>query len=130
MEWFLNVAWALLAVYMIHQWMRLAPRNVAGRRTGLAGLAVLILILLPAISITDDLLAAQKPAVVVECWLRRDHKVISPHSLLPAIAAPPAQVFDWLSFGAWQAFTPGHSADPLVSSPALAPIQNRPPPTA
>lgn len=130
METFLNVAWALLTVYMVYLWLRLAPRNAAGRRTGFAGLVVLVLILLPAISITDDLLAAQKPALVVECWLRRDHKFTSPQLLFPVMAAPPSPAFAGLACGARQAIAPGYSPVQFVQSPALASIQNRPPPTA
>jgi hypothetical protein len=129
MEITLNIAWAVLTIYMFYLWLRFAPRNGAGRRTGFAGLAVLIFILAPAISITDDLLAAQRPAVV-ECWLRRDHQFASAHSLLPTAAAPPLPVFAGLSLGVWQAAERGDYTAPFVASPALAPIQNRPPPLA
>ena len=52
-------------------------------------MALVILILLPAISMTDDLIAAQNPAEV-DCCARRDHDFSSPHSIVPAGRRAPA----------------------------------------
>jgi len=95
-------------------------------------LAVVILILLPAISMTDDLIAAQNPA---ECdcsaySARRDHVGSNPHSIVPAAAALPAPTFAGLSFAFVHLATPSNLPAPLVDHLALGPIQNRPPPAA
>ena len=129
MEITLNLAWALLTIWMVCMWLRFAPRGITGRRTQFTALAVLILILLPAISITDDLLAARNPAEV-DCCARRDHEFTSARSLLPTVAAPPPAAFAGLSFNVPVEAAPGDYVSPSVRPPALATVQNRPPPAA
>jgi hypothetical protein len=134
MELFLNFAWLLLASAMIALWLCSTPgkgsRRYADRRLQFVSLLMLIVILLPAISMTDDLLAAQNPAEVDSC-LRRDHDYANPHSILPAVAALlllPS--FRGLSFQPLSFFAIRSLAVPAYHSPALAAIQNRPPPAA
>jgi hypothetical protein len=129
MELILNLAWALSAVAILSYWLRYARLVGASRRTQIVALAVLILILFPVISVTDDLQAMQNPAETDSC-LRRVHAVSSPHSIFPAIGALPSPVLAELSFGVLQVVTPGNLATPAINHPALAPIQNRPPPVA
>src|ERR1700722_11122625 len=88
MELVLNLAWALSAIVVVCSWLRFGPRAGAGRPAQLVALAVLILILFPVISVTDDLQAAQNPAEVDFC-LRRDHVVSNSHSTFPAVATLP-----------------------------------------
>jgi hypothetical protein len=90
---------------------------------------MLILILLPVISVTDDLQALQNPAEL-DCCARRHHAVSCPHSIFPAAATLPPPVFAELSFGFLRFAAPGNRPAPLVELPALASIQNRPPPAA
>jgi hypothetical protein len=132
MEYTLNLAWALLATLMFWLWMRHAPREHLGRRMQLVALAVVILILLPIISVTDDLQMAQNPAEADSYYLctRRDHVAVSQHSIFPAAIMPPLPVFAELSFGFLRFAAPGNLPAPLVEIPALASIQNRPPPVA
>lgn len=127
MELALNLAWLLLAVVMICLGLRYAPPEGSDRRMQLVSLAVVIFILLPAISMTDDLLAAQNPAEVDSC-LRRDHDYANPQFIFPAIATLPLQVFGHLPLRIVRLIAPGNRPDPAVESPALASIQNRPPP--
>jgi hypothetical protein len=108
--------------------LRQAPRDGAHRRTQLIALAVLILILFPVISVTDDLLASQNPAEA-DCCLRRDHVISNAHSIVPAVAAPPQPVLAELSFGFLRFVTPGNLLAPVIDHPAMTAIQNRPPPT-
>ncbi len=129
MELALNLAWLMLAVYMVWAWLRYGPRDGAGRRTQLIALAVVILILLPAISMTDDLLAAQRPAVVEYC-VRRVHERVSPHSMIPVAPALPTPAFAGVFFTVLRVAAPGNLPIPLVKDAALAAIQNRPPPAA
>ena len=129
MELVLNLAWVLLAALMFWLWLQFAPRAGVDRRMQVVALALLILILFPVISVTDDLQAAQNPAETDSCQ-RRDHVVSSAHSVFPAVAALPLPVFAELSFGVLRTAAPGSLSAPLVDHPALAPIQNRPPPAA
>jgi hypothetical protein len=127
MELTLNVGWALVAVVMLYAWVRLAPREALDRRAQFVALAVVILILLPAISINDDLIAAQNPAEVASS-VRRDHDRSSPHSIMPADIALPLPAFAGLSIADVPMAAPGHLFDSFVEPPALGSIQNRPPP--
>ena len=72
MELVLNLAWAFLASIMVGLWLRLAVRTGVNLRMQFVALAVLLLILFPVISVTDDLQVAQNPAEA-DCLVRRDH---------------------------------------------------------
>jgi hypothetical protein len=128
MELTLNLVWALLAILLVRLWLRHAPSSGASSRTQIAALAMLILILLPVISVTDDLQTIQNPAEV-DC-ARRNHAATSPHSIFPAVATIPPTVLAELSFGFSGFAAPGQPHVPLVAVPALSSIQNRPPPAA
>lgn len=129
MELTLNFGWAVLAVWMLCAWLRMAPRGARNRRAQFVALAVVILILLPAISMTDDLMAAQNPAEV-DSSVRRDYSVSSPHGQNSLMAALPAPAFTGPSFGLVHLCAPGRWSAPCVELPVLASIQNRPPPAA
>ena len=130
MELTLNLGWALLAMWMLCTWIRKAPRRPTDRRIQMVALAVVILILLPAISMTDDLLAAQNPAEI-DCCARRHHdQGVSPHSIFPAAASLPLPSFTGISLACVGVVAPGNLPTPLVENPSLTSIQNRPPPAA
>jgi hypothetical protein len=71
----------------------------------------------------------QNPAEA-DCLLRRDHVVCNTHSIFPSVAALPLPVFAELSFGFVQFAALGRLTTPVTDHPAMAPIQNRPPPVA
>jgi hypothetical protein len=129
MESSLNLVWMTMATLMFWLWMRHAASKGGNRRTQLFALAVVVLILLPVISVTDDLMAAQNPAET-DCCQRKDHSASIPHSVFPAIAALPPPVLAELNFSFLRYATPSRVPAPQVDNPAMAPIQNRPPPTA
>jgi nitrate reductase NapE component len=134
MELFLNLAWVLLAALMVCLWPRFAPRSGPGgrmkdRSMQLVALAVLLLILFPVISVTDDLQAVQNPAET-DSSLRKDHVAASPHSIFPAVAALPLPVFAGLFSGSPRIAATSSIAVPAIDHPALASIQSRPPPAA
>lgn len=129
MELFLNFVWMLAAILFVGLWLRLARRRGATPRVQAVALLMLIVILLPVISVTDDLLALRNPAEL-DCCARRHHAAFCPHSILPAVAAPPPQALAELSIGFSHFAAPGCPPLPLVKIPALASIQNRPPPSA
>ena len=64
--------------------------GASDRRIQMVALAVVILILLPAISMTDDLVAAQNPAEIDCCAGRHHDHAASPHSIIPAGRNPAA----------------------------------------
>jgi len=132
METFLNLAWVLLAALMFCLWPRFAPRIgpdrcVKDQRLQFVALALLLLILFPVISVTDDLQATQNPAET-DSTARKDHIAASPHSIMPAVAALPLPVLAELFTGLPRFAAPGDLPTPAINHPALVPIQNRPPP--
>jgi hypothetical protein len=130
MELTLNLGWALLALGMLWAWVRMAPQRTSDRRIQIVALAVVILILLPAISMTDDLVAAQNPAEI-DCCARRNHDhAACPHSITPTAAAPPLPCFTGISLAFVGVAGPSNLPSPFVENPSLASIQNRPPPAA
>lgn len=130
MELTLNLGWALVAMWMLCAWVRKAPRRATDRRIQMVALAVVILILLPAISMTDDLLAAQNPAEI-DCCARRNHDhAACPHSIIPAAAVLPLPGFTGISLAFVGMAGPSNLPSPLVENPSLTSIQSRPPPAA
>jgi hypothetical protein len=130
MELALNLSWFLLAVAMVVVWLRQSPRDASQRRAQMIALGVLLIILLPAISMTDDLIAAQNPAEVdSSCSVRRDYEHARPHAIFPA-ASLPQLVFAGLPFDGPRQSAPGLLPAPAFDPPALGPIRNRPPPAA
>ena len=128
MELALNLVWVMLAVWMSWLWLRTSARP-GNMRFQIVALALLLLILFPVISVTDDLQALQNPAETDAC-LRRDHTPASSHAAFhagpPLLPAAPGSLF----FGARRIAVAAIRIAPSLASPALAPIQNRPPPTA
>jgi hypothetical protein len=129
MEVALNLVWALLVVVLVRLWMSHGLREDKNRRTQLAALAMMLLILFPVISVTDDLQTALTP-VESESYLRRAHAATSPHSIFPVVAALPPSVVAELSFEFLGDILPLNLFAPAVDNPAMASIQNRPPPIA
>lgn len=133
MELTLNLGWALLTAWMLWMWLRMATRPASERRIQAVALAVVILILLPAISMTDDLVAAQNPAEIdcMACLARRDHHSNRPHMTIPASAcAPPLATYAGPRIALIGEAVSNQPAATHVESPALSSIQNRPPPAA
>jgi hypothetical protein len=130
MELALNLGWALVAAWMFCAWLRIAPHAVRERRAQFVALTVVILILLPAISMTDDLMAAQNPAEIDCCIIRRDHGCVSPHSIVPVMAALPVPAIRGMEFGFLQMSAPSLLSAPHVKPVARGAILNRPPPAA
>jgi hypothetical protein len=91
MEMLLNLSWALCSLGLVWIWIRHAESNPVRRRTQLLALAMVVLLLLPVISLSDDLVAAQGPAETDTC-LRRALPSDQTHpSVKPAYLAMPEQ---------------------------------------
>jgi hypothetical protein len=129
MELALNLAWCLLAIAMVYAWLRQASRDTPSRHAQIVALGLLLVILLPAISMTDDLMAAQNPAEI-DCCARRDHDYSHTHAIFPVVPALPTLGFAGVPFGNLHLAAPGIVPAPVFDLPALARIQNRPPPSA
>jgi hypothetical protein len=129
MELALNLGWLCLGAVLFCLWLRLGARTGARRRTQFVALGVLIMILFPVISMTDDVFAAQNPAEA-DCCLRRDHGFSPAHFIFPVAATLPPPVFAEISFAFIRFAAPGNYPVPVVDHPGLEAIQNRPPPAA
>ncbi|HZP04681.1 MAG TPA: hypothetical protein VFB43_07265 [Terracidiphilus sp.] len=127
MELLLNLAWLLLAFTMAGLWLRFSPNDTGNRRAQFVALALLLFILLPAISVTDDLLAAQNPAEIDSC-LRRDHEFSGHHGPLLLVAILPVLFHERFTSNLPQWAIPGATPLRISNPPALSAIQNRPPP--
>jgi hypothetical protein len=129
MELFLNLAWIALAAAMCWLFMRYAPRERGDRRTQLVALALVILILFPVISVTDDLTMAQNPAET-DCCQRKGHVYAGTHATLHPVAILISSTIAALCSHSFNFAAPAHMIAPHVSVPALDSIENRPPPAA
>ena len=127
MELALNLAWILLAIAMVCQWLRQGWTDCRERRAQMVALCVLLLVLLPAISMTDDLIAAQNPAEIDSC-VRRDHEHANPQALCSLAADLPQPLFAGAPAGRLSLAAPGFFPAPHVDPPALTSIESRPPP--
>jgi hypothetical protein len=87
MEIILNLAWAVFSAGMIWFWVRTSASNLQPRRTQIMALMMVVLLLLPVISLSDDLVAAQGLAET-DCCLRRALNAHEAHpSVVPASLA-------------------------------------------
>ncbi len=129
MELFFNSVWALVATASVVLWLRSGRRGIAERRLSFVSLVMLIVILFPVISVSDDLWSIQNPAEA-DSSQRRDHQVTSHHSIFPATAILPVPAVAELSFVSQRVPAQPERIQPGVDDAALGPIQNRPPPTA
>ena len=132
MELFLNLAGAFVAAAMVGLWLWSVPRGPKGfpdRRTQVVALALLILILFPVISVTDDLLAAENPAET-DLLHRRDHEISGLHASLSSAACPETDVLALPPPVTWSRVAAWTTRLSLPKTPALWSISNRPPPPA
>jgi hypothetical protein len=133
MELFLNLGWMIVSTLMVCLWVRLTPSPSAvaagHRRRQLVALAVLVLVLFPVISVTDDLQAALNPAET-DSTLRRDHASVAPHLTLSSAPGLPLPAFALGLSGHFRVSPQGVLRSAKRRDPSLARIQNRPPPSA
>jgi hypothetical protein len=116
MEIALNLAWALCSLGLIWFWMRRGVSDRVSRRTQVLALAMVVLLLLPVISLSDDLVAAQGPAESDSCMRRASEKDHADLSLIPTALALPEFVIS------------GHM--PLLTVPEFLRADVEPPPSS
>ncbi|MGA2250137.1 hypothetical protein [Terracidiphilus sp.] len=130
MEIFLNIAWAVLAIALVVLWLRIGCRMDQSRRSQIIAIAVLIAILFPVISVSDDLMAVQNSAET-DNGQRRDHLASGDaHLLHTATAIEPPPIITGAAFGFLQHVSPGQDAPKVSDHLKLTPYANRPPPMA
>lgn len=130
MEIFLNLAWGALSLCIVCTWLHMGRSAGADRRHQIVAMAILIAILFPVISVSDDLMAAQNPAETDSCQ-RRDHLADSgAHALLAMVSALPPAIFQGVAFGFHRFSSPRDLPPRVAECPDLTAIQNRPPPAA
>jgi hypothetical protein len=130
MEIILNLAWAGFSLGLIWFWMRSYASNSIPVKTQVLALAMVVLLLLPVISLSDDLMAMQGPAETDSCLRRALHGDDGHASVMQASCALPEWTFDALPLS-------GH-AQVTVQTESLAPaptvlirsLDRRPPPPA
>jgi hypothetical protein len=128
MELLLNAAWLLVAGTILFLWLRGEGRSTQHRGRQLIAIAMLIAVLFPVISVSDDLLAAQN-VFEADNYLRRDHLVPSnTHPVQPPLKAIAAVVFAGLAFGFLRFVAPCILPVKAPAHPELACIDSRPPP--
>lgn len=129
MELLLNSAWAFVAIVSACLWLRLGRRATVDRRTSFVGLVMLIVILFPVISVSDDLWSIQNPAETDTCQ-RRDHLASSSHCLFPVISALPLPAFCEPNFEFSRLDALFEALSRAIDNFALFRILSRPPPAA
>lgn len=127
MEITLNLVWTMIAVACVCLWFRFEARTGAERRLSAIALVLLIIVLFPVISVSDDLWAMQNPAETDSCQ-RRDHDISCHHCIIPFVAFLTASLFDEPQSALEPPRTPIASQRISVQDPAVSQIQNRPPP--
>jgi hypothetical protein len=129
MEIFLNLAWAMLAALSVLFWLHRGPRQGTKLRTQLAALGLLLLILFPVISVSDDLQMAFNLAED-DIYLRRDPTADHSFTVHLPTAILPAFLHADVTFGFSELDVSSQAVALSVQNPATSRILNRPPPSA
>lgn len=129
MELFFNSVWLLVTVAAVYSWLRVERRGNGERKSPLIALAMLVVILFPVISVSDDLWSLQNPAETDTCVRRNQqdspaHVPLLPHAFLPATAMAE------ISRGYTRLDVPRFAPVRAFARPAADAIENRPPPAA
>jgi hypothetical protein len=127
METFLNLAWAMLGVVGVCLWARVERRSGTERRLPLIALAMLVVILFPVISVSDDLWSIQNPAETDSC-LRRAHPGQGVHSIFWDFAAFAVPSFAQFPHDIAEGAPTFRATLSVTATPAMSEIENRPPP--
>lgn len=129
MELVLNLVWVIVAVAGLVFWLRDDHPSRANRSTQLVVLAMLVLILFPIISVSDDLWAAQNPAEA-DSSFRRDELAGHLHTIaFPVAIVPHAEQVDF-SLAVLGHLPPRDRIVPTPQAPARHILFSRPPPAA
>ncbi len=128
-EMFLNFAWLVLAVTLVVLRLYMGCRMDQSRRSQMIAIAILIAILFPAISVSDDLMAIQNPAEI-DNGQRRDHLASADAHLQITTSVLPTPFVHGVVLGLIQYVSPGKLVSRAIARTPLTSIANRPPPAA
>lgn len=128
MELFLNLAWLLVAGTLVYRWLECGGSNNSNWRPQLIAIAVLIAILFPVISMSDDLLAVQN-TFEADNYLRRDHLAPSANPVPPGPAIATAVIFAGFGFGFMRFAAPTRLPVEKPQRSEMTTVSNRPPPS-
>jgi hypothetical protein len=128
MELILNLAWALVSIGLVTFWLRGMRSNPAPRVAQALALSVVVLLLLPVISLSDDLVAAQTSAETDTC-LRRALDCDCSH-IAPASFALPEPIVTSVAISGFLLETLQTEHIPRISSIQTSALDSRPPPRA
>ncbi len=129
MEILLNSVWALVVTAIMCLWVRFGERTNGDRRTPFVAMAMLIVILFPVISVSDDLWSIQNPAETDTCQ-RRGLLASCPHCTVHAFAAHPEPAFTGLRVAFQRLNAPVRPPLFAVDTHIIDGIESRPPPGA
>lgn len=129
MELYLNFAWLFAAVAIACVWLRLGRRTPESRHIQIVALILIIVILFPVISATDDLASIQSPAEIKKFQFREKCAAGS-HSAFKAIPVLLERGTAELSFDSHPFGALLHAPFLAFDNPSLDSIRNRPPPWA
>ena len=127
MEPLFNFVWALVAIAGVGFWFIQGRRNLGSDHSSAVGLALLVVILFPVISVSDDLWSLQNPTET-DSFHRRDYGGGTPHTQPISVSSLPETFGSELLFSSWWIGIAHAVASPTVDNPALRPVENRPPP--
>jgi len=129
-ELVLNLAWAFCAIGLIGFWWRNRTANPQPVRMQLFALGMVVLLLLPVISVSDDLLAMQGASETDSSVRRILHENLGQLSTSPAfMALPPDITASIASFHLLREIV--HIPTPAsITTLASRSYANRPPPLA
>jgi len=117
---------------MVCLWLGCAPAEDVkrvSRTQQWVALALLLLVLFPVISVTDDLMAAENPAET-DSIQRRDHEAADLCTPVSFASCPPESAALVPAALPCRFIGIAELRIDLPSAPALSPIENRPPPVA
>src|ERR1700722_3813221 len=130
MEITLNLAWALCSLALIWFWARSAASGGVPRGMQILALAMVVLLLLPVISLSDDLMAIQGPAETDTSMRRALHPDEGHPSVVPVAFAMPERMFADLPLSGYRQVAV--QVERLAPAPPILnrSLDRRPPPQA
>jgi len=136
MEILLNLVWLLLGIGLLSQWCRFASRPSGDRdimpphtrmALQLLALGLVLVILFPVVSLSDDLVLAMQSPAETNCCVRKG----SVSNAVPSMLATAAWLrpVQWIvSYATSMQMPSSDSLAHFVQNPALRRVDNRPPP--
>jgi len=123
----LNLAWALCSAGLIAYWWRYRAANTQPMRMQVFALSMAVLLLLPVISLSDDL-ASMQGASETDGSVRRILHENHAHLTTPAFMALPKGVTASITFPGWIRECVSLNTPSSVAMRISQALSNRPPP--